>query len=103
MAEVKLRLNLDAGEVELVVDGQVALSSGPEVFANWVEVYNEKNKPAVVEPVVVAAPVQEAPVSVEAPVVEVPPATEVTVPVNENVIESPTVEVTPPVETNTTE
>jgi len=49
MAEVKLRLNLDAEEVELVVDGGVALSSGPDVFRNWVEAYNEKHKPAVVE------------------------------------------------------
>ena len=53
MAEVKLRLNLSNDEVELVVDGQVALSSGPEVFKNWVEAYNEKHKPAptVEEPV----------------------------------------------------
>lgn len=79
MAEVKMRLNLDAGEVELVVDGQVALSSGPDVFKSWVEVYNEKHKPARVEPVSVEAPVPAQPVSVEAPV-------------NENVIESPTLE-----------
>jgi hypothetical protein len=95
MAEVKLRLNLDAGEVELVVDGQVALSSGPEVFANWVEAYNEKHKP-VVEPVAPAAPVVEALVSVEEPVVEAPVTPEA--PVVE-VTETPTVEV----ETNTSE
>lgn len=43
MAELKLRLNLDAEEVELVVDGQVALSSGADVFSNWVEAYNAKH------------------------------------------------------------
>jgi hypothetical protein len=62
MAEVKLRLNLDAEEVELVVDGQVALSSGQEVFKSWVEAYNGKHP---LEPVVV-----EKPVSVEVPVDE---------------------------------
>lgn len=76
MAEVKLRFNLDAEEVELVVDGQVALSSGREVFVNWVDAYTEKNKPAHVEPVKVEAPVVEEPVKVEepvtAPVVETP-------------------------------
>lgn len=70
MAEVKMRLNLDAGEVELVVDGQVALSSGPEVFKNWVDAYNEKHKPVVEEPVKVEAPVVEPPVKVEEPVSE---------------------------------
>lgn len=80
MAEVKLRLNLDAEEVELVVDGQVALTSGAEVFRNWVGAYNDKHKPAHVEPVKVEAPVVTEPVTVE-------------VPVNENVVESPTVEV----------
>lgn len=84
MAEVKMRLNLDAGEVELVVDGQVALSSGKDVFSNWVEAYNEKNKPLVVEPVTPAAPVPAAPVQVETPVTE---------PVLETqVVETPTVE-----------
>jgi len=70
MAEVRMRLNLDAGEVELVVDGQVALSSGPEVFANWVEAYNTKNKPVHVEPIKVEEPVVETPVKVEEPVAE---------------------------------
>lgn len=45
MAEVKMRLNLDAEEVELVVDGQVALASGPDVFKNWVDAYAEKQVP----------------------------------------------------------
>lgn len=44
MAELKLRLNLDKEEVELVVDGQVAFASGSEVFKNWVEAYNAKHK-----------------------------------------------------------
>lgn len=79
MAEVKMRLNLNAMEVELVVDGQVALTSGQDVFLSWVEAANKLNPPPTPEPVVVAAPVVEEPVSVE-------------VPVNENVIESPTVE-----------
>lgn len=70
MAEVKLRFNLDAEEVELVVDGQVALSSGKEVFASWVGAYNEKHKPVHVEPVEVKTPVVEEPVKVEAPVTE---------------------------------
>lgn len=43
MAEVKLRLNLDAEEVELVVDGKVAISSGQDVFHSWVEAYNAKH------------------------------------------------------------
>jgi hypothetical protein len=60
MAEVKLRLNLDSEEVELVVDGQVALTSGNDVFKNWVSAYNEKHKPVVVE-----APVEEKEVSEE--------------------------------------
>lgn len=85
MAEVKLRFNLDAEEVELVVDGQVALSSGKEVFENWVGAYNEKHKPVVEpEPVKVEAPVEEKTVPVAEPVVEVP--------VNNSEIESPTVE-----------
>jgi hypothetical protein len=100
MAEVKLRLNLDAEEVELVVDGQVALSSGKDVLANWVQVLNEKNKPVHVEPVApaapVVAPVVEPPVAVAAPVPVTPAEpVQVTVPVNQNVIESPTVETTP--------
>jgi len=70
MAEVKLRLNLEAEEVELVVDGAVALSSGPEVFRNWVEAYNEKHKPAepvqAPEPAPVAQP-DPAPVEEEKP------------------------------------
>lgn len=79
MAEVKMRLNLNSLEVELVVDGVVALSSGSDVFQSWVEAANKLNPPAHVEPVKVEAPVPETPVSVE-------------VPVNETVIESPTVE-----------
>lgn len=52
MAEVKLRLNLDAEDVELVVDGQVALTTGSDVFKSWVEAYNEKHKPVEPVPVV---------------------------------------------------
>jgi hypothetical protein len=60
VAELKLRLNLDAEEVELVVDGQVALSSGQDVFKSWVDAYNGKYP---LEPVIV-----EKPVTVEVPV-----------------------------------
>jgi hypothetical protein len=66
VAELKLRLNLDAEEVELVVDGQVALSSGQDVFVSWVEAFNEKHKP--VEP---EAPVAPATAPVEEKVVDV--------------------------------
>ena len=52
MAEVKLRYNPDAEEVELVVDNEVALTSGTDVFHSWVEDFNEKHKPVVPEPVV---------------------------------------------------
>ncbi len=92
MAEVKMRFNLDAEEVELVVDGQVALSSGKEVFTNWVGAYNDKHKPAVVEPVKVEAPVVETPVPVAEPVV---------VPVNQNEIETPTVQTEEPLPLDT--
>lgn len=46
MAEIKLRYNSDSEEVELVVDGEVALASGNDVFVSWVADYNEKHKPA---------------------------------------------------------
>lgn len=62
MAEIKLRLNLDKEEVELVVDGEVALTSGNDVFKNWVDAYNEKHKTIetpVEEKVVVVEPVEE--------------------------------------------
>jgi hypothetical protein len=85
MAEVKMRLNLNAMEVELVVDGAVALSSGKDVFLSWVEAANKLNPPVHSEPVKVEAPVPATPVSVE-------------VPVNENVIESPTLETSVPAE-----
>lgn len=45
MAELRLRLNLDSEEVELVVDGQVALTSGSDVLASWVQAINDKHKP----------------------------------------------------------
>lgn len=73
MSELKMRLNLDAEEVELVVDGKVAFSSGSDVFRSWVNVYNDKHKPAPVEPVKVEAPVEEVMVNPEAPVVEETP------------------------------
>ena len=49
-----MRLNLDTEEVELVVDGQVALTSGQDVLHSWVEALNEKHKPhrSLDEPVV---------------------------------------------------
>lgn len=50
MAEIKLRFNLDNEEVELTVDGEVALASGQEVFRSWVSAYNDKHK-KVDEPV----------------------------------------------------
>lgn len=63
MAEVKLRYNNDADEVELTVDGEVALTSGSDVFESWVKAYNDKHKsvdePVVEEPVKVAEPVEE--------------------------------------------
>ncbi len=79
MAEVKLRLNLDSESVELVVDGQVALESGSDIFKNWVAAYNEKHK-VHVEPVKVEEPVAASPVNLDAPV-------------QESVVETPTVEV----------
>lgn len=50
MAEVKLRYNPDSEEVEFVVDGEVALSSGTAEFASWVEHYNGVHPPEPVEP-----------------------------------------------------
>lgn len=50
MAEIRMRLNLDAEEVEVTVDGTVAISSGQDVFKSWVDAYNDKHKPAIVEP-----------------------------------------------------
>lgn len=43
MTDLALRLNLDAEEVELVVDGKVVMSSDKDVFLNWVEAVNNKN------------------------------------------------------------
>lgn len=79
MAEVKvgLRYNNDHDEVELTVDGEVALTSGKDVFESWVHAYNEKHKTVEepVEPKVVDAtnvetvspvePVEEAKVEVD--------------------------------------
>ena len=79
MAEVKLRLNLDTESVELVVDGQVALESGSDVFSNWVEAYNDKHKPVHVEPVKVETPVEQPPITVQEPVTTEVKAEEVTV------------------------
>lgn len=77
MAEVKLRLNLDAEEVELVVDGKVAISSGQDVFRSWVTAYNEKHKPVPAEPKVVdvstAEPVTPSPEPAEAVETDVEP------------------------------
>jgi len=50
MAELKLRYNPEAEEAELVVDNEVALSSGKEVFASWVEAYNDAHPPVEPEP-----------------------------------------------------
>lgn len=49
MAEIKLRYNPEAEEVELVVDEEVTLTSGADVFESWVGSYNEAHP---VEPVV---------------------------------------------------
>ena len=70
MAEVKLRLNLDAEEVELVVDNEVALTSGSDVFRSWVDAHNEKHKPTIVEPVAPVEPVEEKVVNPATPVDE---------------------------------
>jgi hypothetical protein len=51
VAQVGLRFNLDAEEVELTVDGQTALTSGQDVFKSWVDAYNDKHKPSIDEPV----------------------------------------------------
>lgn len=86
MAEVKLRLNLDSEEVELVVDNEVALTSGSDVFKSWVSAYNTKHPLPVPEPEIryVEKPVEEKVVDVEEPVKEEPAETEtVEVPVEE--------------------
>lgn len=72
MANVALRFNLDAEEVELTVDGEVAMSSGQDVFHSWVGAFNEKHK-TVDEPVeekVVPTEVETPPVKVDEPVEE---------------------------------
>lgn len=51
MAQIGLRFNLDKEEVELTVDGEVALASGSDVFKSWVDAYSDKHKVAVDEPV----------------------------------------------------
>lgn len=70
MAEIKMRYNATAQEVELLVDNEVAFSSGKDVFESWVKAYNDANPPKVVEP---AAPVEE---KVVEPGNEVNPETE---------------------------
>lgn len=45
MPEIKLRYNETSEEVELIVDNEIALTSGTDVFVSWVEAYNEKHKP----------------------------------------------------------
>lgn len=67
MADVVLRLNLDSEEVELTVDGEVALASGQDVFVSWVGAYNEKHP---LEPVVIETVVPEKIVEPEEPVKE---------------------------------
>lgn len=46
MSDLTLRLNLDAQDVELVLDGKVIDTVGTDVVASWVAALNEKNKPA---------------------------------------------------------
>lgn len=41
MPEIKLRYNETLEEVELLVDNEVALTSGKDVFESWVSAYNE--------------------------------------------------------------
>ena len=43
MAEIKMRYNSNAQEVELLVDNEVAFSSGKDVFESWVKAYNDAN------------------------------------------------------------
>jgi hypothetical protein len=76
MAEIRIRLNLDKEEVELVVDNQVVATVEKHVVHSWVEAINEKNKPAHEEPIKVDAPVEDEPVKVDAPVEEPAPEEE---------------------------
>lgn len=86
--KIALRFNPEIEEVELVVNNEVAGSSGAEEFKSWVEHYNEKHPEVkvVVEEVKpveqVVAPIAAGPAAIEppvetvvAPVVDTPPAT----------------------------
>jgi hypothetical protein len=65
VADIGLRFNLSTEEVELTVDGKVTMGSGQDVFQSWVNAYNEKHKPIVVD-----TPIEEPPVPLTEPVVE---------------------------------
>jgi len=100
MAEVKvgLRYNNDTDEVELTVDGEVALSSGKDVFESWVKAYTAKYPPAPTlseESVTFPGPVVAQDVTVAEPVEPkvVDPAEPVQEPVPEEVEEQVEVEV----------
>lgn len=68
--EVKMRLNTETEEVEVLIDEEVLASSGKELFVNWVGWYNEKHKP--VEPEVKVEETTDEPVvdKPEEPVVD---------------------------------
>jgi hypothetical protein len=82
MSEVKvgLRYNATNDEVELTVDGEVALTSGKEVFESWVRAYNDKYQ-VLAQP---QEPVQ--PVVVETATVE-PEQKVIETPVEEKVVD----------------
>lgn len=42
-----LRMNLDTEDIELVVDGKLVDTVGPDVVASWVTALNEKRKAAI--------------------------------------------------------
>lgn len=76
MAELVFRLNLDAEDVELVLDGKVVDTVGKDVLSSWVDAINAKRKPVEVDkpveekPVDVDNPVEDKPVEVDKPVEE---------------------------------
>lgn len=43
MAEIKVRLNLDAQDIEVLVNDKVIDTVGSDLLASWVEAINEKN------------------------------------------------------------
>lgn len=74
MPELKMKYNEATDEVEVLVDNEVLIASGAPEFKSWVDYYNEKHKPVVVE-----SPVEEKQVVVTDAPAEPAPAPEVTV------------------------